>query len=75
VTFLLTLSFTNDLSQVNVLYVLCGIAFLIFGTWLTIRQVKIFLKKEQDELGNDVKGLGVGIMTIMIGIYIISKYI
>jgi hypothetical protein len=59
----------------NFLYVLGGVACLAFGIWLTVHQVKIFLKKEQDELGFDIKGLGVGIMAIIIGIFIISKYI
>jgi hypothetical protein len=60
---------------VNVLYVLGGIACLIFGAWLAIKQIKIFVRGKQDELGWDIKGLGVGIMFIMIGVYLIAHYI
>ncbi|MDB5153484.1 MAG: hypothetical protein JWR54_2235 [Mucilaginibacter sp.] len=35
----------------------------------------MFAKGKQDELGWDIKGLGVGIMSIMIGIYLITHYI
>jgi hypothetical protein len=59
----------------NSLYVLGGIACLIFGAWLAIKQIKILVKGKQDELGWDIKGLGVGIMSIMIGIYLITHYI
>ena len=58
----------------NILYVLGEIACLIFGAWLTINQIKIFVKGKQDELGWDIKGLGVGTMFIIIGIYLITHY-
>jgi hypothetical protein len=59
----------------NGLYVLGGFACLAFGLFLTIIQVKTFWKGKQDELGFDIRGLGVGIMAIMIGVYLLVNYI
>ncbi len=59
----------------NALYVLGGCACLAFGIYLTIKQVKTFIKGEQDKFGFDIQGLGGGIMFIMIGLYLIFKYL
>jgi len=59
----------------NILYVLGGFACLALGLYLTIIELKIFSKGTQDKLGADIKILGGGIMFIMIGIYLICKYI
>jgi hypothetical protein len=59
----------------NNLYELGGVGCLAFGAWLTIKQIKVFAKGKQDELGFDIKGLGAGIMCIMIGVYLIAHYI
>jgi hypothetical protein len=48
---------------------------LTFGIYITMRQVKIFAKGKQDRLGFDIQSLGAGIMFIMIGIYLIFKYL
>jgi len=48
---------------------------LAFGIYLTIKQVKTFIKGEQDKFGFDIQGLGGGIMFIMIGLYLIFKYL
>lgn len=57
------------------LYILGGIASLIFGLVIIIRQIKTFKKGEQDELGFDIKLLGGGMGFLMIGIYLLAKYI
>ncbi|HEY4323893.1 MAG TPA: hypothetical protein VGN20_07895 [Mucilaginibacter sp.] len=61
--------------NMNVLYVTGGIALLTFGIWQTIRELRIFAKGKQDKLGADIKILGSGIMFIMIGVYLIVKYL
>jgi len=48
---------------------------LAIGIYLTVKQVKIFMKGEQDNQGFDVKVLGLGIMIIMTGLYLIFKYL
>ena len=57
------------------LYIVGGIASLIFGLVIIIRQIKTFKKGEQDELGFDIKLLGGGMGFLMIGIYLLAKYI
>ena len=42
----------------NYTYLVAGIISLFFGLWLTVNQIKIFIKGKQDELGWDIKGLG-----------------
>jgi len=59
----------------NALYVLGGVACLGLGIYITIRQVKTFVKDEQDDLGFDIKLLGGGIMAITLGIALIVHYI
>jgi hypothetical protein len=57
------------------LYIIGGIALAIFGVWLTVYEIRVFIRKEQGDLGYDVKGLGFGITCIIIGILLISKHI
>ncbi|MFI5158107.1 MAG: hypothetical protein ACHQF4_04535 [Sphingobacteriales bacterium] len=59
----------------DALYTIGGFICLTFGIWLTIKQIKIFWRGEQDKFGNDIKGLGVGIMFMMIGVFLIINYI
>ncbi len=42
---------------------------------LTVKQIKIFAKGKQDQLGFDIKLLGGGTMFIIIEIYLITHYI
>lgn len=56
----------------NYTYLVCDFFVLIFGLWLTFNQIRTFRKKEQDQLGWDIKLLSAGIMAIMIGIYLIA---
>jgi hypothetical protein len=48
---------------------------LAIGIYLTIRQIRIFISGKGDRLGWDIKGLSVGIMAVMIGLYLIVKYL
>jgi len=59
----------------NVLYILGGIACLIFGIWDVTKEIKVFAKGKQDKYGADIKILGADIMFIIIGIYLIVHYI
>ena len=42
----------------NVVYIIVGIALVIFGIWLTISKMGVFAKGEQGELGSDAGGDG-----------------
>ncbi|WP_304067593.1 hypothetical protein [Pedobacter glucosidilyticus] len=55
----------------NTLYFIGGITSLILGLYITINQIRIFLKKEQDELGWDIKLLGGGVTFVILGIMLI----
>ncbi len=59
----------------NIPYVLGGIASLIFGTWLTIKEVNVYRAGEQDKLGADIKMLGGALMFVMLGLSLIIKYL
>jgi len=59
----------------NALYVIGGMILLAYGIWQTITTIKIFIKGKQDWLGADMKILGAGIGAIMIGIYLLCKYL
>lgn len=48
---------------------------MAFGIYLTIKQVKTFIKGKQDKFGFDIQGLGAGVMFIIIGFYIILDYL
>jgi len=50
-----------------------GIAVLGLGVYITRNQIQTFRKKEQDELGWDIKLLGGGMGLMMIGIALIVK--
>jgi hypothetical protein len=52
-----------------------GFTLIICGIYLTKRQIKNFIDKKQDQLGWDIRGLGAGLMSIMIGLYLILKHI
>jgi hypothetical protein len=54
---------------------IAGIAFLIYGLYLTITEIKVFRAGKQSKFGWDIKGLGAGICCILIGIYLIAHYI
>ena len=56
----------------NYIYLFGGIVSFGFGLFLTIYQIKTFIKHEQDELGWDIKGLSAGIMFLMGGIYLLT---
>jgi hypothetical protein len=51
-------------------YILGGIVCVGCGLYLTIHQSQKIAAGEDDELGFDYKGLGCGIMLIMLGITI-----
>jgi hypothetical protein len=57
------------------LYIIGGVILLAIGLYLTVKQIKIFVAGKQDQLGWDIRGLGAGIMSIMIGVYLIIHYI
>ncbi len=59
----------------STLYIIGGIILMTYGIWQTIVAIKIFIKGKQDWLGADIKMLGAGIMAIMIGVYLICKYL
>jgi len=59
----------------NIWYILIGIVCVGLGIYLTIKQVKIFLKREQDTFGWDIKGLGLGFILIICGIIMIIQNI
>jgi hypothetical protein len=57
----------------NIWYILIGIVCVGLGIYLTIKQIKIFTEGKQDSLGFDVKGFGVGIMLIVLGVAMIIQ--
>jgi hypothetical protein len=59
----------------NGLYVIAGIACLSLGLFVTVFQVKKFIRKKQDNLGFDIKLLAGGIMFIIIGIALIIHHL
>jgi len=59
----------------NALYVAAGIGLLLFGIWLTIKKLKVFLNKKQDDFGGDINLLGVGVISIIGGIILIFQHI
>ncbi len=59
----------------NVLYVLAGIALVLFGIWLTIKKAKVFMRGKQDKFGADINLFGTGIMCIMLGVALITHYV
>jgi len=61
--------------MMNVLYIVLGLILIIFGIWLIRREVRIFIRGQQDDLGYDIKGLIFGITTIIGGIILIVNNI
>ena len=59
----------------NFLYITAGMILLAYGVWQTITTIKVFSKGKQDRLGADIKILGAGLTAIMIGTYLIFKYL
>lgn len=59
----------------NVLYVIGGVALTIFGIWETIHFANKIAKEGIGMLGAEIKLLGAGIMSIMLGIALIAHYI
>jgi hypothetical protein len=59
----------------NALYIIAGFACLAVGIWITLKQIIVFKKVEQDSLGFDVKLLGGGVMGVILGIALIIHYI
>jgi TctA family transporter len=58
----------------NDLYVVGGIACLIFGLYISTVQIKKIKAGKQDQLGFDYKLLGGGIMFIIIGLAFIIQH-
>jgi hypothetical protein len=58
----------------NALYVLIGFACLTIGIWITYRQVRIFSKGQQDQLGFSIQLLAGGITAIILGLGLIIQY-
>ena len=59
----------------NISYVLFGFVLLSFGIYITIRQLKTFIRGEQGKLGFDVQLLFGGIMALVGGIIVIVQNI
>jgi len=57
------------------IYIIGGFACLVLGIWITVKQVIVFKKGEQDSLGFDIKLLGGGVMAVMFGVALILHYI
>jgi len=48
---------------------------LVLGIWITVKQVIVFKKGEQDSLGFDIKLLGGVVMAVVFGVALILHYI
>jgi hypothetical protein len=59
----------------NALYIIRGFACLVLGIWITVKQVIVFKKGEQDSLGFDIKLLGGVVMAVVFGVALILHYI
>lgn len=59
----------------NFLYILGGIALVLFGIWQGYKEIKIFSSGKQDPLGADIKLFGASIGAVMIGVYLIVNFI
>ena len=58
----------------NALYIIGGIGLTLFGIWLTIKEIRVFIRGEQGDLGYDVKGLIFGLTCIIFGILVIIEH-
>ncbi|MDR3694590.1 hypothetical protein [Mucilaginibacter sp.] len=59
----------------NMLFVLGGFTSLVYGVYDGIKEIKKISKGEADKLGADIKIIGADFGFIIIGIYLIIKYI
>jgi len=59
----------------NVLYIISGVGLLIYGIWQAVTTIRIFNQGKHDWLGADIKILGANIGAIIIGVYLICKYL
>jgi hypothetical protein len=59
----------------DALYLVGGMACLAYGTYDAIKEIKISSKGKQEKSGADIKILGADIGFIMIGVYLICRYI
>jgi uncharacterized protein YacL len=58
------------LIKMNALYVAGGVAITIFGIWFTLNQVKAYKAMKKEHPKSDYKGVGVGIILIILGLAI-----
>jgi len=59
----------------NILYVLGGVILTLFGIWQTIVKARSISRGRKSILGSDIQLLGAGIMVIIIGFFLIFKYL
>jgi hypothetical protein len=59
----------------NVLNIIGGICLILFGTWLTIIQMKNWTKGKQDTSGWGIRQFILGVGCIVCGIILIAKHI
>jgi len=59
----------------NILYVLGGVILTLFGIWQTIVKARNISRGRKSILGSDIQLLGAGIMVIIIGFFLIFKYL
>jgi hypothetical protein len=58
----------------DLFYIIGGVLLSLFGILLTIYEIRIFVRGQQGDLGYDVKGLGLGITFIILGILMITGH-
>jgi len=61
--------------NMNILYVLGGVILTLFGIWQTIVKARSISRGRKSILGSDIQLLGAGIMVIIIGFFLIFKYL
>ncbi len=59
----------------NTLYIIGGVAVILFGLWQTIYVSKRIARKGLGILGADIKLLGVGVACIIGGIIVVAQHI
>jgi hypothetical protein len=59
----------------NVLYIIGGLALLIFGIWLTVIKARNISRGRKSVLGSDIQLIIAGIASIICGIIIIWQNI
>ena len=53
-------------------HLIAGIASILFGALITLKQIKVFRQGEQDRLGFDIRLLIGGICFVFIGLALLS---